>query len=233
MSLSGALAGGAAAVTPIRDAAPRHDSTDYNNGAKLPIVKGDNLKGNPPLGPAKVGDSRIWLGLNDFTGSIYLKFYTLRAVGNHAEVWVANNLNFPIAGMLNPLTPDPADFFSYNDCRNDGVRNVVTNEQVNYLIGQFDTTMYPIEAEWWGTPPNRNGNKAILPKQLPNIRGLGVNVPQSYYTGEGDNVVVLVDNVRDSNFYDQNNAHTNSYIAGFFYSVFDDYFDRTVMSIDA
>ncbi|MCI0584239.1 MAG: immune inhibitor A [Chloroflexi bacterium] len=219
-SLSGALAGGAAAVKPIRDAAPRHDQADYNNGVKLPIVKGDNLKGNPPLGPAKVGESRIWLGLNDFTGSIYLKFYTLRAVGNHAEVWVANNLDFPTVDGV-------------SDCRNDGVRNVVTDEQVGYLIDEFDNNMYPIESDWWGVPPARNGNKAVLPKVLPNIRGLGVNIPQSYYRGEGDNIVVLVDNVRDSNYYDFNNANTNSYIAGFYYSVFDEYFDRTVMSIDA
>jgi len=219
-SLSGALAGGAAAVKPIRDAAVRHDQADYNNGVKLPIVKGDNLKGNPPLGPAKVGDSRIWLGLNDFTGSIYLKFYTLRAVGNHAEVWVANNLNFPIVNGV-------------SDCRNDGVRNVITDEQVGYLIDEFDNNMYPIESDWWGVPPFRNGNKSLLPKALPNIKGLGVNIPQSYYNGEGDNIVVLVDNVRDSNYYDFNNAHTNSYIAGFYYSVFDEYFDRTVMSIDA
>jgi hypothetical protein len=219
-SLSGALAGSAAAVKPIRDAAPRHDSPDYNNGAKLPIVKGDNLKGNPPLGPAKVGESRIWLGLNDFLGSIYLKFYTLRAVGNHAEVWVANNLDFPTVNGV-------------SDCRNDGVRNVVTDEQVDYLVDEFDNNMYPIESDWWGVPPNRNGHKSVLPKVLPNIRGLGVNIPQSYYNGEGDNIVILVDNVRDSNYYDFNNANTNSYIAGFYYSVFDEYFDRTVMSIDA
>jgi hypothetical protein len=43
----------------------------------------------------------------------------------------------------------------------------------------------------------------------------------------------LVDNVRDSNYYDTNNANTLPYIAGFYYSVFDDYFDRTVMSIDS
>lgn len=226
------LTGVAAAAKPIRDAGPRADTPDYNNGTKLPIVKGDNLKGNPPLGPAKVGDQRIWLGLDDYRGTISLKTYTLRGVGNHAEVWVANNLNFPNTSMLNPLTSDPTDYFTYNDCRNDGVRNVITDDQVNYLIGQFDTNMYPIESDWWSTPPFRNGNKSTLPKQLPNIKGLGVSIPQSYYDGEGDNTVVLVDNVRDSNFYDENNAHTNSYIAGFYYSVFDDYFDRTVMSID-
>ncbi len=223
----------AAAGKPIKDTPVRHTGTDYNNGQALPVAKGDNLRGNPPLGPSKVGDSRIWLGLDDFRGVINLKTYTLRGAGQKVEVWVANNLNFPNTTMLNPLTPDPADTFTYNDCRNDGVRNVVTNAQVQYLINEFDTNIFPTESEWFDIPPNRNGNKATLPKQLPNIQGLGVNVPQSYYRGEGDNVVVLVDNVRDSNFYDMNNVNTFSYIAGFYFSVFDDFFDRTVMSIDA
>lgn len=223
----------AAGVKPIKDTPIRHTGTDYNNGQALPFSQGDNLRGNPPLGPAQVGNSRIWLGLDDFRGVINLKTYTLRGVGQKVEVWVANNLNFPNPTMLNPLTADPADTFTYNDCRNDGVRNVVTDEQVNYLISEFDNNIFPVESEWFDIPPNRNGNKATLPKQLPNIQGLGVNVPQSYYRGEGDNVVVLVDNVRDSNFYDMNNANTLSYIAGFYFSVFDNYFDRTVMSIDA
>jgi len=206
----------AGADKPIRDVSPKNDTPNYNNGVAMPFTQGDVNNANPPLGPAQIGESRLWLGLDDYLGSIYLKFYTLRAVGTHVEVWVANNLNFP-AG----------------DCRNDGIRNVITDEQVNYLISEFDNNMYPIESDWWSTPPKRDGNKAILPQILPNIQGLGVNVPQSYYKGEGDNVVVLVDNVRDDNYYDTNNANTNSYIAGFFFSAFDNYFDRTVMSIDS
>jgi hypothetical protein len=197
------------AVKPIRDASPRHDSPNYNNGVALALKKGEERTAQPPLGPAKVGQVRTWLGLDDAQGSIYLKNYTLRGTGNHVEVWVANNLNFP-AG----------------DCRNDGVRNVITNTQVTYLIDQFDNNMYPIESDWWSVPPARNGHSAVLPKLIPNI-------PSSEYKGEGDNVVVLVDNVRDSNYYDTNNVNTLSYIAGFYYSVFDDYFDRTVMSVDA
>jgi len=217
LSLSGVAATGAAgAKGGYKDAAPRADTPNYAGGALLPIAKGDNMKGQPPLGPSKIGDSKIWLGLDDVQGRYVLKSFTLRAVGNHAEVWVANNLNFPTG-----------------DCRNDGVRNVITNDQVAYLIDQFDNNMYPIEADWWGTAPERHGNKALLPKFLPNIRGLGVNIPQSYYSGEGDNIVVLVDNVRDTNYYDTNNTNTYSYIAGFYSSGLDDYFDRTVMTIDS
>jgi hypothetical protein len=207
---------------PIRDATPRHDSPDYNRGVALPFDQADIHNAHPPLGPSKIGDTKTWLALDDTRGVIYLKNYTLRAVGTHAEVWVATNLNFPVEGQIDPRTGTP---FTYTDCRNDGVRNVVSDEQVTYLIDQFDNNMYPIESDWWSTPPNRKGNKAVLSRL--------VGFPQSYYRGEGDNVVVLVDNVRDDNWYDEDNQNTLSYIAGFFYSVFDDYFDRTVMSIDA
>lgn len=226
LSLSGAFAGAAAAVKPISDVSPRVDEANYNNGVALPFNRADIKNAQPPLGPGKIGDTKTWLGLDDYRGVINLKNYTLRGVGTNVEVWVSTNLNFPNPTMKNPLTTgDPNDFFTYNDCRNDGVRNIITDDQVAYLIDEFDNNMYPIESEWWSTPPNRKGNKATLAKDL--------GFPQSYYRGEGDNVVVLVDNVRDSNFYDQNNATSQSYIAGFYYSVFDDWTDRTIMSIDA
>ena len=212
-----------AAAKPIRDVSPRADEVNYNNGVALPFIQGETHTAKPPLGPAQIGDVRTWLGLNDWCdslgcgpghGSIYLKNYTLRDVGLHVEVWVANNLNFPT-----------------DDCRNDGVRNVITDDQVSYLIDEFDENIYPIEAEWWSTPPNRNGHRAVLPKVLGGGGKFGISSAE--YRGEGDNVVVLVDNVRDQNYYDTDNENTYSYIAGFYYSVFDAYFDRTVMSIDA
>jgi hypothetical protein len=220
-----------AAAKPIRDVSPRPDAVDYNNGVALPFSQGETHTAKPPLGPAQIGDVRTWLALDDQRGVIYLKNYTLRDVGSHVEVWVANNLRFPSTDQLNPLTQDPTDFYSYDDCRNDGVRNVITADQVDYLIDEFDNNIYPIESDWWSVPPKRDGHRSILPKVLGGGGQIGISSAE--YKGEGDNVVVLVDNVRDSNFYDQDNANTEPYIAGFYYSVFDDYFDRTVMSIDA
>lgn len=227
--LSAIAPAGVAAAKPTRDVEVRHVGTNYNNGERLPFEQGETNTAKPPLGPAKIGQVRTWLGLDDgdqtpaHPQSIYLKNYTLRGIGTHSEVWVANNLSFPNPGIIDPATGAP---FTYNDCRNGDARTQITDTQVNYLISEFEGNMYPTESDWWGVPPNRDGHNALLPKLIPNL-------PSSEYKGEGDNIVILVDNVRDSNWYDRDNEHTDSYIAGFFFSVFNDYFNRNVMTVDA
>jgi hypothetical protein len=188
------------------DVGIRHTGPDFAQGLK---VVGGEVRGQPPLGPAKIGASRTWLGLDNEQGFFYLKSYTLRAVEGHVEVWVADNLNFP-----------------EGDCRNDGVRNVVTSGQAEYLADQFETVMYPIESDAFSVPPDRDGHKALLPTLIPNL-------PSSTYKGEGENIVVLVDNVRDDNYYDTDNQNTLSYIAGFFSTTLNTYFNRNVMTIDS
>lgn len=189
----------------------RHTGPDYNAGKELSISKEESEKvnGQPPLGPAKVGTTRTWLALDDARGRIYLKNYTLRGVGNHIEVWVANDRAFP-AG----------------DCRNDLNLTNVTDAQVSNFIHEFDGNIYPKESATFSVPPARNGHNAVLPKLIPSL-------PSSEYKGEGDNIVTLVDNVRDANYYDPTTPDGQTYIAGFFYSVFNEYFDRNVMTIDA
>ena len=184
---------------------------NYNHGKKLAISKeeSESVKGQPPQGPAKVGAVRTWLALDDFNNSIYLKNYTLRGVGDHIEVWVANNLAFP-----------------GNDCRNALGLTTVTDAQVQSFIGEFDSNIYPKESEAFSVPPSLDGHKALLPTLIPNL-------PSSEYKGEGDNIVVLVDNVRDANYYEPTTPDGQTYIAGFFYSVFNAYTNRNIMTIDA
>jgi hypothetical protein len=153
-----------------------------------------------------VGTVRQWLASDDLNG-YYRKDYTLRGVGQHIEVWVANDLAFP-AG----------------DCRN-AVPNstTVSDSQVNGLITQFDTNMYPKETAAFSTPPDRDGSKAQLG---PDANGNG-----GEYGGGGEKTVTLVDNVRDDNFYDF--PAKTTYTAGFFSSFLNEIFDRNVMTIDA
>ena len=217
----GAAGAAAAARGPSRDDT-RHVGPDYNKGRPLPF-RGDVQKtarqavrrtaarsGAPPV----EGDIRSWLALDDAQDAIYLKDYRLRGVGDKIEVWVAQD-NDEISTNLN---------FQPNDCRN-GERTRITDAQVDYLIDEFDSNMYPVESQAFSVAPDRNGSNAILPEE--------VDLPANYYRGQGDNTVVLVDNVRDDNFYDMDNANELTYIAGFFYSLFNELVDRNVMTIDA
>jgi Immune inhibitor A peptidase M6 len=154
-----------------------------------------------------VGTVRQWIALDDFNGRLYRKDYTLRGVGDHIEVWVANDLSFP-AGDCRAQIPGSTD---------------ITDAQVQHLISELDTNMYPKETSTFSTPPDRDGTHALLG---PDANGNGGD-----YMGGGEKTVTLVDNVRDDNYYTFPAAPT--YIAGFFSSQFNDLVDRNVMTIDA
>lgn len=167
-----------------------------------------------------VGTTRTWLALDDSAG-FYRKQYTLRGVGSHAELWVAT----PVVRSFNGFTSIGTDFQA-GDCRN-GARTTITNDQVNYLIGQFDNNILPKESTEFSVAPDRDGtNQTHLLPLLPGPVG-------SDSSGAGEKTVILVDNVRDSNFRNFDNTQGNSYIAGFFSSGLNELFDRNVMTIDA
>ncbi|HEY4668552.1 MAG TPA: hypothetical protein VIH05_02120 [Tepidiformaceae bacterium] len=172
--------------------------------------------------PPKVGDQRVMVALDDARGIFYLKFFTLRGSSLGAEVWVANNLNFPVAGQLDPRD---GSTFSYTDCRNDGIRNVITDAQVAYMLGEFDKNIRPTDIAWFGEPARRNGTNGVLD----DILGFP---SKSYFNGPGRDII-LVDNVRDDNYYDPDNQSTLPYIAGFYTGAMGFYIDRNVITIDA
>jgi hypothetical protein len=166
---------------------------------------------------AKKGDKKTWLALDSAKDVAYLKDYKLRGIGKHIEVWVAADRD-KVSKKLK---------FPKGDCRN-GKRTKITKAQVKYLIKEFDNNIYPKESDAFSVPPKRNGTKATLDDELDDA-----NIPKNYWRGQGDNIVVLIDNVRDANFYDTDNKNEFSYIAGFFASFFNDAVDRNIMSIDA
>ncbi|MGZ8632108.1 MAG: peptidase M6 [Actinomycetota bacterium] len=161
-----------------------------------------------------VGDTKLWPAIDFITGTLDMKEYTLRGVGTNIEVWVLSGSDDVSTG-----TDFPA-----GDCRN-GARTEITDEQVQYLIDEFDGNIYPKESEAFSVPPARDGTDSELAAAL----GLATD----YYQGDGDDIAVLVDNVRDDNFYDTDNQNTLSYVAGFYSSFFDDVLNRLTMTIDA
>ncbi|WP_235853555.1 M6 family metallopeptidase [Halosimplex salinum] len=149
-----------------------------------------------------VGTTKQYLGSDQ--GSYYFKEYTLLSVGDEIEVWVANDLSWP-AG----------------DSREDPT---ISESQAESMAEQFDENMYPVESETFGDPVARNGTESLLEQ-------LGA-VPEDYYeTGENSSrTVLLVDNVRDQNYYDEEYP---LYIAGFYSPTIQDYTDRNTITLDA
>src|SRR5690349_21088492 len=93
-----------AAVDPtsdVRELTSKHFTLD---GHPLPQARRAESRGRTPAATPPIGTVREWLGLDDTAGRFYRKTYTLRGVGTHIEVWVADDLAFP-AG----------------DCRTDGI----------------------------------------------------------------------------------------------------------------
>ncbi len=128
-------------------------------------------------------------------------------VGDHIEVWVANDIAFP-EGDCRTQVPSTTE---------------VTQAQVDALVTEFDTNMYPKESAAFSVAPDRDGTNAVVG---PDANGNGGD-----YTGPGNKTVTLVDNVRDDNYYEFPAAPT--YIAGFFSAQLNELLDRNIMTIDA
>jgi hypothetical protein len=108
--------------------------------------------------------------------------------------------------------------FLPGDCRN-GTRTQVSDEQVRGLIRAFDKVVYPRESAVFSIPPERDGTNALVG-------------PPFQPQGDGDKVVVLVDNIRDESYFDLNDSRSLAYGVGLYVSQLDDVFDRNVMTID-
>lgn len=215
----GVSAGAGPATAAPGDKSARPDTRpvggDYNNGKPLPLSKegagGSGVKSDE----FKVGTVRKWPALDDANGTIYTKQFVLRGVGDNVEVWVAKDIAFP-AG----------------DCRNTvggGEGIVVTDAQVASFVDEFDENIYPTESAAFSVPPTRDGSSTALSNAYAKFYGL----PSQTFKGDGDKIVTLVDNVRDSNYYTPTAADGKTYIAGFHYSLFNEYTNRNIMTLDA
>jgi hypothetical protein len=176
-----------------------------------------------------VGKKRLWPALDDTqsateSGGAYFKKYKLRGLSPHAEFWTGAGSDDVASGLKFPA----------GDCRNDDPRRTeITNAQVKYFLNQFEKNMYPKETKAFSHPPLRAGNpkKAQLRFLLKPLFHL--KLARDYWAGSGKRIVILVDNVRDDNYYDTDNANTLSRIGGFYSRFFSELLDRHIMSIDS
>ncbi|NHC12910.1 choice-of-anchor J domain-containing protein [Motilibacter deserti] len=218
-SAAAPAAPGGAAQVAVREASPSSKLPVYDeSGRKIAdsaaglaargALRAQGRSSAAAADDTPVGTIRSWVALDDYKGRYYLKRFQLRGVGDHIEVWVA-------VGSQPAEDPSTDTQFLPGDCRNN--RTTIGQEQVDYLIDQFDNNIYPLETEVFSVPEERAGADSAIGDT----------------SGAGDNIVTLIDNVRDEHFYDYDNSRALTQIAGFFSPAINSLTDRNVMTIDA
>jgi hypothetical protein len=184
-------------------------STSFSESVSSASTASSNLaKINAKVADSAIGSQKLFLSLDDYNGVYFFTIFTLYAQSANGEVWVQNNRNWPAS---NPR---------------DNAEQMVTVAQAEYLVNEFENNIYAQEAAFYGAPGFQDGSNALLGAYC-GIFGL----PASYcdWTDTNGRTAILVANVRDDNYY--NNFPL--YIAGFYSSTLDRYFDRNVMTIDS
>lgn len=146
-------------------------------------------------------------------GNFYQESMTKRGEGAHCEVWVADDTSFP-----NP-----------SDVRN--FRVEITDDQVDYIIDEFDNNTYPIMTDTFIEAPELNGsNPDIWYWQYvygdDNITEANIT-SELFPTNDTGKIMIMIFNIRDYNYY-----YSQSYVVGFYWSLISAMYDRNVIHID-
>jgi hypothetical protein len=198
---------------------PDYEAVSIDSGlagkTEMPLIMGDELYG-APSGAGGLHASTPTVGTTVFdwylgaaTGNPYM---TLMAMGDFVEVWVSDDLSFPDGDPRN-LTPWLWE---------------ITPEMAQYIVDEFDNTIYANVAGYFGAPADRDGTGTIF-------EALGweayyydwVNATDPYST---QRVVLKILNYRDDNYYDPTYP---SYVAGFFSGTYTGYYNRNMMHLDS
>ena len=145
------------------------------------------------------GDYKKWAILDDYLGGYYAADFILRRRGVDCEIWVQADLSYPEKKGEHRDTP------------------VITDKDINYLLAEFEYTIYGNTTEYFGNEDFHNGT-------YQSVTSLG-----EHYDEHGRSVI-LVSNVRDEAYYDASYPY---YIAGFYSSSFESFFDRNIITIDS
>ncbi|MFX0172977.1 MAG: hypothetical protein ACFE9L_13775 [Candidatus Hodarchaeota archaeon] len=163
-------------------------------------VPGDFILGKSDGGGASIlqspdyydiGDIQFW-GVYDIEADFYgyplaFDLFELRAIGNIAEVWVQLDLSYPSG---------PAD--------------IITDEQVQYILGEYESHIYPTCADYYGTPDFWQGSGP-------------------FYEVNGRHVI-LISNVRDTQYYDPSYPY---FVIGFYWGLMELLYERNIITLDS
>lgn len=173
--------------------------------AALAQIEADTLAAAPALAEAAAsaasGAAAAGVGDVEWLYADGWQQFTLRALDGNAEIWVANDLSYCDGD------PRPAD--------------VVTQEQIDYLLDQLNNVIYPSNTTYFGFTEDRDGTGGVF-------ASWGYDW---YETDTPQRVMALVYNIVDEGYCDPEYPF---YVAGYFWATMNEtYADRNIIHIDS
>lgn len=149
----------------------------------------------------EVGERELYY-VNGYGVEDFIEFEK-RGEGSLVEVWVAADLSFPDG-----------------DPRNDVPSKItIYDSQVEYLINEFETVIYPIESDYFGTPAFHDGSNSMFE---------GWDLP--FFNDDSGKLMIMVFNMVDNSYYDSTYP---SYVVGYYSPSVEYYYDRNVIHLDS
>jgi immune inhibitor A len=199
-------------TTAIKDPEPLLFSPDRYAWSKTSAYFDAVLESSPSaeavstqdLGDAD-GTVKSYYISNDYTGDYEPTNMTKRGEGVNCEVWVQENSSYPWGDPRNAYTS----------------QYTLTDDQVDYIIEQFDEVIYPTETAFFSEAPVLNGSNELVTYYFGDT--------DTFPTDDGHKTMIMVSNIRDENFYDPGYG---IYIAGYFSPTVSMLYDRNIINID-
>lgn len=149
----------------------------------------------------EVGETDYYY-VNGYGTSSFIEFEK-RGEGSLVEVWVATDLSFP-----------------EGDPRNDVPSKITIYDwQVDYLITEYETVIYPIESQYFGIPTFHDGSNSLFEAwEYP------------FFEDVDGKLMIMVWNMVDDSYFDSTYP---SYIVGYYSPSIEVYYDRNVIHLDS
>ncbi|MFX0185978.1 MAG: hypothetical protein ACFE95_23070, partial [Candidatus Hodarchaeota archaeon] len=138
-----------------------------------------------------IGDQRTWAVYDIFANwygyPIDFALFELRAIGDIAEVWVQVDLSYPDSSV-----------------------DIVTTEHAEYILGEYESNIYPTCAEYFGAPDPWFGYGPFFE--------------------ENGRHIILISNVRDTQYYFPEYPY---FVIGFYWGLIEYLYERNIITLDS
>ena len=152
-------------------------------------------------------DVKIMIWYDDITG-LWLDYFYLVHFTDKTEIWMAHDLQYP----------EP----TADGTTHDGNPVDLTLEDIEAYTEEFDTHIYPTVTGYYGNPDPHDGTYAVLNHML--------GLPDDYYYSSEGKFIIQISNIGDPYYYDDTYPII---IAGFYWGLYEYYFDRNIFNINA